>query len=254
MSPERNLPWPPALRLDSQVAVFLDFDGTLVDIAERPDGVAVPDYLPGLIQTLSDRLDGRLAIITGRSLDALEALLGKVDIAMAGSHGGEFRPDSKGAVEALAEPIGDSVVRQLTAFAHDAGGLLVEPKPFSVAVHYRRHPGARDALLAQAQEIAAAGGLRIKHGKHVVELVMPGSDKGSALDAFMARDRFAGSVPVFLGDDVTDEDAFRALAPYSGTGILVGDLRETAAGWHLPDVSQVHAWLAAPLGIEISRK
>ncbi|MCJ2180530.1 trehalose-phosphatase [Novosphingobium album (ex Hu et al. 2023)] len=244
---KRDLPQPPPLRITPRTALFLDFDGTLVDIADHPDAVVVARSLPALIEALARRLDGRLALVSGRSLGALEALLGSLDVAMAGSHGGEFRPAADGGIHALADPLPDGIVDALSGFAQANGGLLVEPKPFSVAVHYRHHPHARDDLLACAEGLATAHGLKMKHGKQVVELVMPGSDKGSAVASFMELDGFIGTQPLFVGDDVTDEDAFRAVARFGGNGILVGPMRATAATWRLADVAAVHEWLAAAL-------
>ncbi|MCJ2186565.1 trehalose-phosphatase [Novosphingobium beihaiensis] len=243
----RDLPQPPPLRISPQTSLFLDFDGTLVDIADRPDAVVVARQLPGLIEALSQRLDGRLALVSGRSLDALETLLGPLGVAMAGSHGGEFRPAAGGEVYPLADPLPGSIVEDLTGFALANGGLLVEPKPFSVAVHYRHHPHARDNLLARAEDLAAMHGLKMKHGKQVIELVMPGSDKGSAVARFMDLPQFSGTAPLFVGDDVTDEDAFRAVIRFGGNGILVGAMRPTAATWRLAGVAAVHDWLAAAL-------
>ncbi|MEJ2458693.1 MAG: trehalose-phosphatase [Novosphingobium sp.] len=202
---------------------------------------------PDLIENLSRRLNGRLALVSGRSLGALEALLGPLDVAMAGSHGGEFRPAAGGEVHPLADPLPRDVVDKLSGFAQANGGLLVEPKPFSVAVHYRHHPHAMEGLLARAEKLAATLGLKLKHGKQVVELVMPGSDKGSAVARFMTLPRFAGTTPIFAGDDVTDEDAFRAVTRFGGNGILVGAMRPTAARWRLAGVAAVHNWLAAAL-------
>ncbi|WP_245656651.1 trehalose-phosphatase [Novosphingobium naphthalenivorans] len=243
----RDLPQPPPLRISPRTALFLDFDGTLVDIAEHPDAVVVARSLPGLIEVLSQRLDGRLALVTGRSLGALEALLGPLGVAMAGSHGGEFRPAAGGEVQPLADPLPGNVVDELSDFAAAHGGLLVEPKPFSVAVHYRHHPHAMESLLAHAERLAEVHGLKIKHGKQVVELVMPGSDKGSAVARFMERAEFAGTEPLFVGDDVTDEDAFRAVGRFGGQGILVGPMRVTAATWRLAGVAAVHDWLGTAL-------
>ena len=242
-----DLPRPPALRLSPQTALFLDFDGTLVEIADHPDEVIVPADLGAMLARLSSELDGRLAIVSGRSLAALETMLGPIDVAMAGSHGGEFRPAGSREVHPLADPLEDSVVERLSRFASDNGGLLVEPKPYSVAVHYRRHPEALEGLLACATAIAESDGLKLKHGKQVIELVMPGSDKGSAVARFMQSDLFAGTEPMFLGDDVTDEDAFKEMARFAGCGVLVGPLRETAARWRLAGVDAVHDWLAEAL-------
>lgn len=242
-----DLPSPPPLLIGPRASLFLDFDGTLVEIADRPDDVLVPDALPGLIEALNRRLGGRLALVSGRSLAALEGLLGPVKVAMAGSHGGEFRPIGDGVAQALADPLPDDIVEDLSHFAHANGGLLVEPKPFSVAVHYRCHPQALEDLLTRAEALASERGLRVKHGKQVVELVMPGSDKGSAITCFMERDEFVGTVPLFVGDDVTDEDAFHAVGGFGGGGILVGAMRPTAASWRLESVTAVRAWLTAAL-------
>lgn len=252
----RDLPPPPPLRLASpgndrtgeqQLALFLDFDGTLVEIAEHPDAVEIPQALPSLLAAIAEKLDGRLAIVTGRSIAALEALLGPVGVAVAGSHGGEFRPAGHSAAQALAEPLPHSVIERLSAFARANGGLLVEPKPYSIALHYRHHPQARDALLAQAGKIGEEMNLKLKHGKQVVELAMPGSDKGSAVTRFMQIPPFIGSSALFLGDDVTDEDAFTAIAQIGGSGVLVGPMRPTAAHWRLDSVAAVHHWLETPL-------
>lgn len=242
-----GLPPPPPLCLAGRTALFLDFDGTLVEIADRPDEVIVPDTVPRLIETLARRLEGRLALVSGRSLAVLETLLGPMEVAMAGSHGGEFRPAGVATAHSLAAPLPDDVVKHLSGFAEANGGLLVEPKPFSVAVHYRRHPNVLERLLTCAEAIASRRGLEVKHGKQVVELVMPGSDKGTAIACFMKRAEFAGTTPLFVGDDVTDEDAFHAVARFGGTGVLVGAMRPTAAHWRLDDVAAVHAWLAAAL-------
>lgn len=242
-APTRDLPPPPPLRPLPKVALFLDFDGTLVDIAPRPDLVKVGQSLPTLIERLAERLDGRVAVISGRAIEVLDHMLGPIDVAMAGSHGGEFRPSGNEEVHPLADPLPDSIARPLGAFAREHGDLLVERKPFSMAVHYRDHPGMREPLLAAARGLATDHGAGVKDGKMVVEVVMPGSDKGSAVAKFMEMPAFAGARPYFVGDDVTDEDAFLAVAQLGGGGILVGTMRETFAQWRLESVEAVHAWL-----------
>lgn len=241
-----DLPLPAPIDMATS-AVFLDFDGTLVEIADHPDRVVVAPYLGPLVSDLASRLDGRFAIVTGRSITALEALLGPLEVPVAGSHGGEFRPSRGTGIQPLADRLPDDLVAALQSFARDHGGLLVEAKPFSVAVHYRHHPSAMEPLLGFAQELAGNWGLSLKHGKQVIELAMPGSDKGTAAARFMDLPAFAGATPLFLGDDVTDEDAFRAVRRLGGTGILVGPMRPTAAAARLPDVAAVHAWLKAGL-------
>lgn len=236
------LPTPPRLGEGAGWSLFLDFDGTLVEIAERPQDVVVAPGLPAALTALSRRLDGRLAIVSGRSLAALDQHLGPLPVAMAGSHGGEFRP-ANGQVQALAEPLPRAACEAMDAFAQDHGGLVFESKPFSVAVHYRNQPQVAEALVARAAEVGREFGLKIKHGKMVVEMSMPGSDKGNAVDHFMALAPFAGTRPLFAGDDVTDEDAFRAVSRFDGGGILVGPPRETRALWRLDTVAALHSWL-----------
>ncbi|WP_188771879.1 trehalose-phosphatase [Novosphingobium endophyticum] len=242
-----DLPQPPPLRTLAQTAIFLDFDGTLVDIAARPDAVEVAHTLPALIERLDAVLGGRVALVSGRALAALDGMLGPLDVAMAGSHGGEFRPAAGDEVHPLADPLPEGIAGPLARFARDNGDLIVERKPFSMAVHYRGHAGMREPLLAMARDLAEDHGAGVKDGKMVVEVVMPGSDKGSAVAKFMEMPLFAGATPYFVGDDVTDEDAFRAVERFGGGGILVGAMRRTAARWRLDDVRAVHAWLSDAL-------
>lgn len=233
---------PPSLAEGSGLSLFLDFDGTLVEIADRPQDVVVAPALADALAALSRRLEGRLAVVSGRSLAALDEFLGPIGIAMAGSHGGEFRPAGASGVEALADPLPRSPREAMATFAQERG-LVCEAKPFSVAVHYRDRIEMAEALLAHATRVAADHGLHVKHGKMVVEMSMPGSDKGNAVDHFMELAPFAGSCPLFAGDDVTDEDAFTAVRRFDGGGILVGPIRPTRALWRLDDVAAVHRWL-----------
>ena len=226
-------------------ALFLDFDGTLTEIAPHPDEVSVIPGLGLLLAQVADRLDGRMAIISGRSLSQLEQHLGPLGIAVAGSHGGEFREAGAAEAIALAHPIAPDIVQQVSDLAEELGGLLVESKPYSVAIHYRDRPEARDRILDVTREIARNAGVALKSGKMVFELVMPGSDKGSAARRFMSLPAFADSLPLFAGDDMTDEDAFAVVTEFGGGGVLVGPMRETAALWRLDGVAQVHAWLGA---------
>lgn len=243
----QSLPVPPALQGAPQEALFLDFDGTLVEIAPRPDAIHVAPELPGLLTRLAHMLDGRLAVISGRALADLDRHLGTLDVAMAGSHGGEFRQAGSAEVHFLADPLPGRVVTSLRAIAEDLGGLLVEPKPFSAAIHYRGKSEAESEVLARTGALAREAGLNLKRGKMVAELVMPGSDKGNAVRRFMEMPVFAGTRPIFVGDDITDEDAFKIVVDHGGGGILVGPERETAALWRLPGVADVHAWLKAAL-------
>lgn len=240
---EAQLPPPPRLADAGGVSVFLDFDGTLVEIAARPGDVVVPAGLPNALLALSRRLDGRLAIVSGRGLATLDRMLEGVEVAMAGSHGGEFRPAGADRAQALADPLPEPVCLALDGFAQENGGLVFEAKPFSAAVHYRDRPEIGEALHLYAVKLGEEHGLLVKHGKMVVEVTMPGSDKGNAVTRFMDMAPFAGSRPLFVGDDVTDEDAFAAVRRFDGGGILVGPMRPTQALWRLDGVAAVYRWL-----------
>jgi len=243
----RSLAPPPPLGDMQDPALFLDFDGTLVDIAPRPDAIFVAPELPGLLEALSKRLDGRLALVSGRSLADLAFHLGTLDIAMAGSHGGEIHEAGAAGSWSLTEPMPEHAKEALRRIAEELGGLLIETKPCGAAIHYREQPAAEQQVLVRARALADAEGLKLKRGKMVAELVMPGSDKGSAVAQFMARAPFAGTKPIFLGDDVTDEDAFSVAARLGGGGILVGPMRETAASWRIASIADALGWLRTAL-------
>jgi trehalose 6-phosphate phosphatase len=224
------------------VALFLDFDGTLVEIAARPDTIAVPAKLVSKLARLSDRLGGRLALVSGRSLEDLETHLGSLAVASAGSHGADRRwPDGShlgGAPLGLAA----ETIAEVEDYAR-AQELIFETKSHGCALHYRGRPEAGESAEAFMRTIAAREGLAVKTGKCVVELVHEGADKGGAVRAFMEQPPFAGARPVFIGDDVTDEDGFAGCTQAGGFGVLVGDERETAAEFRLADVDAVYDWL-----------
>ena len=242
-----SLPPPPSLLHDAQDALLLDFDGTLVEIAATPGGIVVPVDLGRTLAALSELLNGRIAIVSGRSIADLDRHLGAVGIALCGSHGGEFRDAGETDTRALVDAFPDAALTQLQDLARDLGNLLVEPKPTGAAIHYREQPSLQPRVDAGVERIAQAHGVMATRGKMVAELVVTGADKGSALAHLMDIERFAGARPIFVGDDVTDEDAFGAAARFGGGGVLVGPVRETAARWHLCDTVAVHGWLAGAI-------
>jgi len=236
---------PPSLQQLSRegpLALFLDFDGTLVEIAATPGGISVPQTLGGALFELSARLGDRLALVSGRAIPDLEHHLGPLRVARAGSHGIARELADGSALGALAQALPASVAETLRSFATKAGFAL-EEKQHGAALHYRANPALEPQGLSFAQEIASAHGLEIKRGKCVIELVRPGASKAGAVRAFMEVPPFAGSRPVFIGDDITDEDGFAAAVELGGFGILVGDRSPTAARYQLADPAAVHAWL-----------
>ena len=224
-------------------SLFLDFDGTLVHLADTPGAVVVSPQLLRLLTSLQERLDGRLALISGRAADEVIGLLHPFRVALAGSHGGE-RVDLSGCAQRdephpeLAEVIG-----RLGQLERDHPGILVEAKPYGFALHYRLAPNREDFCRQTAEQAAQRLGFILQPGKMVIEVKPRGADKGTALAQFMREAPFAGSRPVFIGDDFTDEAAFRVARELGGDGVLVGEMRSTAAGYHLRDVDMVHQWL-----------
>lgn len=239
-----DLPPPPLSSFDG-AALFLDFDGTLVELADAPDAIEVPGELAGLLRRLAERLEGRLAIVSGRSLADLDSHVRCRGVAMSGSHGLELRL-ADGRQLPLAAPAAlDAARAEIARFAGRDPGLLIEDKPASVALHYRRVPDRGDEVAALMERLAAASGLLVQHGKMVAELRPPGADKGDALRALMREPAFAGARPWFVGDDLTDEHAFAAAGDLGGAGVLVGPPRATAACYRLDGVAEVASWLRA---------
>jgi trehalose 6-phosphate phosphatase len=235
------LPPPPDL-LDG-AALFLDFDGTLVELAQTPDSIRVSPDLGPRLERLRRRLDGRIAIVSGRSLADLERHVPLSGIAFSGSHGLELRL-ADGTVLPLSVPIGlDDVHERVRRFAAGAEGLLVEEKPAGIALHYRLAPEMAGPAAAFMHGLADERGWEVQHGSMVVELRPTGATKGDALRAFMTEPKFLAARPVFVGDDLTDEHAFEAAAGLSGAGILVGPERATAALHRLESVASVAEWL-----------
>lgn len=224
------------------VAVFMDFDGTLVEIAPGPDAITPLPDLAVRLANLDQRMGGRAALVSGRALSDIEKHIGPVPIAGAGSHGSDIRLRDGSAVGEAPSGFPVSIRTALTQFASD-NGLDYEDKPHGGALHYRASPEKGEEAEAFARQIAEQHGWKAQSGKCVVELVKGDADKGSAVRALMQQQPFAGSVPIFVGDDLTDEAGFAACQQLGGFGILVGERASTQAGYKLADVASVHHWL-----------
>jgi len=241
-TPPAGLAPPPALSLDG-IALFLDLDGTLAAIEATPDAVGPQARRNAMLTQLARRLDGRLAVLSGRSMDEIDRILDGSVRSAAGVHGLERRTPTGDRIDLAPHPKLPSVTEMLESFAKGQKGLLVEHKDRSVGLHYRGHPPAEAACIDVAHRLGSAYGLTVQEGSMVVELRTPGPDKGDALSIFMADPLFAGTLPVMVGDDLTDEDAFHAAIALGGYGVLVGDPRPTAARYRLEDPAAVLAWL-----------
>jgi trehalose 6-phosphate phosphatase len=235
---------PPAA-LPDDAALFLDFDGTLVELAETPGSIRVPEGLAPLLERLRQRLGGRIAIVSGRSIADLDRHLSTSGIAFSGSHGLELRL-ADGTGLPLSVPIGlEDVNDRVRRFAADVTGLIAEEKPAGIALHYRRAPAVEERAVRFMENLAARYGFTVQRGSMVIELRPIGATKADALRAFMTEPRFTGARPWFVGDDLTDEHGFAAAAELGGAGILVGPPRETAARFRLPSTAAVRDWLGA---------
>lgn len=234
---------PPPLDLISSASLFLDFDGTLVDLIDDPEQVRADAELRDLLDRLEAALPRRVAIVSGRSLEQLGRMLGGAGeaLALAGSHGAEFRVGSE-APEVAVPPTLPQVAEAMNAFAATRPGMAVERKTLGVGLHYRRAPEHEADALALADALAREHGLHLQRGKMVAEVRVDG-DKGRAVTRLVAGAAMAGTTPLVFGDDVTDEDGFAAAAALNGAGVLVGPPRETAAAYALPDVAGVRRWL-----------
>jgi len=238
----RKLPPPPRDLLE-EASLFLDFDGTLVEIAARPDAVLVEERLHVLLRALGRKLQGRLAIVSGRAAANIRLLFEGTGLAIGGSHGAELHwPDGR-KVSPPAPAFSEMIRDSLRALQARHPGIIVEEKPFGLALHYRLAPEAEADCIALAARLAVEMGLSVQSGKKVVELKSPGADKGTALAAFLAQAPMAGGRPVFIGDDETDEAGFRAARARGGAGVLVGPPRPTAASYNLRDVDATLAFL-----------
>lgn len=228
------------------VAVFTDFDGTLAPIAPTPDAVEVPPYLPRQIVALTSALSGAFAVITGRPISEIDGFLAIPEMTVAGSHGGERRDrDGFENFTRAIQPRIDAIAQALESLLGDDARLLIETKHGAVAAHYRAAPD-KAAAVHEAMQAAVAGDPRIEiiKGKMVVEARMAGANKGEAVRALMAKAPFSGRKPLFIGDDVTDEDGFRVVEALGGIGVKIG-AGETAARYRLPDIEAAHALLDA---------
>jgi trehalose 6-phosphate phosphatase len=248
---------PPPSPLNERCALFLDIDGTLLELAPTPDRVVVDAELAALLTAFHHTLAGAVALITGRTLANVDRLFGGVALPVAGLHGSERR-SADGSVHrherAAAELV--QLREDMARFAARHKGLLFEDKGASFAIHYRRVPALASFVhrtLRRHAAHASISGWHLQRGKGILELRPEGRDKGTAIVDYLGEPPFERRTPVFVGDDLTDEFGFDAVTALGGQAVKVGP-GPTSAAFRLPDVSAVRQWLAASLAqIEAAR-
>jgi trehalose 6-phosphate phosphatase len=242
---------PPLNRIADRCAVFLDFDGTLMNFERRPDQVDVDGCLLYLLDDLYVATAGATALVSGRSIEDLDSMLAPLRLPIAGIHGAQRRR-SDGSVEKCAIPA--TVIWQirmsLRMRLRRYDGLYVEDKGAAFAVHYRGAVSLSLARLrADLEELAndSRGIFEVMEGAEVFELRPRACDKGTAIESFMSEAPFAGRLPIFIGDDQTDRAGFEAVGRANGMAIAVGP--RVTAPWWLADPAAVRAWLRDCLGL-----
>jgi trehalose 6-phosphate phosphatase len=228
------------------IAVLLDIDGTILDIAPTPGAVIVPASLRQTLMRLSRETGGALALVSGRSLDDIDLLFAPLRLPAIGGHGAEVRSSPHDAVETEhAHPLDGGLRDRLAELALGAPGVLVEDKGYSLAVHYRLAPEQEGRVKKAVAAIKAdwpEQPIEILPGKSVVEIKPAGFHKGAAIRELMQHEPFAGRRPIFVGDDTTDESAFAVMPEFNGIGFSVGR-HVPGTAYCFAGPSEVRRWL-----------
>lgn len=232
-------------------ALFLDIDGTLIDIAATPESIVVPGDLVPLLERLSRGLDGALAIITGRPVSDVDRMLAPLKLAAAGVHGAEMRMTAGGETISTVPLLVDSTTEAIHRLDSLAPGVMVEPKRYSIAVHYRNAPAAEPLIEAELNRILERSPehLILCRGRRVFEVVPKAISKGSALETFLKLPQFRHRRPIMVGDDVSDETAFAAAVRCDGLALRVAGEHFPHETAELDGPTAVRAWLSTLAGL-----
>ena len=229
--------------------LFLDVDGTLLEICDTPCAVVADPDLLALLSDCHAVLDGALCLVSGRSIAEVDRIMNPARYPAAGAHGAELRTADARIPEESAASFPVAAENALRSFAEEHEGLLLEPKRGGVSLHYRKAPALESECRAVVASVLADLGddFRLIAGKMVLEIAPAAPNKGTAILKISGEPPFAGRTPVFIGDDVTDEDGFEAVNRLGGVTVRVGDNNDSKARFALGDVAAVRLWLREAL-------
>ncbi len=234
----------PLLDYNQPIALFLDVDGTLLEFCDSPDDVYPGLELNIILRSLSSLLEGALALITGRKILEIDRMFHPLQLPVGGQHGLEHR-DAKGNFKLVKKiKFPKNIRSQIQCFGEMYPDCAIEDKGLTMAIHYRRIPKLEKKVLKFVNRLIEGE----KHfhaisGNMVIEIKPLGIDKGQSISLFMENEPFLGKLPIFIGDDVTDEDGFRYINANDGISIKVGKRTSSIAQYHLNNVDAVHDWL-----------
>ena len=234
----------PALDFNQPIALFLDVDGTLLEFCNNPDDVCPGVELNLILKSLSSLLKGALALVTGRRVLEIDRIFHPLQLPIGGQHGLEHR-DAEGnfkLVKSLEFP--ENIRSQIQCFGEIYPECAIEDKSLTMAIHYRRAPKLEEKVLKFVNKlIEGEKHFHAIRGNMVIEIKPLGVDKGQSIALFMENEPFVDKLPIFIGDDVTDEDGFRYINANNGISIKVGTRTSSLARYNLNNVNAVHDWL-----------
>ena len=227
----------------NKLAIFLDIDGTLIPYANHPNNIIMPKNLKYLLYNLRNKLNGALALISGRMVQDIQNIINPLKLSVSGIHGLEYTNNHGQYLRNNIEPIPLDIYKRLYTFSKNYPGSMIEKKNISVALHYRNAPGIEKKATSVINRIISGSDLKLLKGNKVLELVPKNSNKGKAINFFMNKQPFLNKIPVFIGDDVTDEYGFKSVNNLGGYSIKVGYQSNTLANFFIKDTTSVLKFL-----------